>query len=235
MTSEVRSKVWWLLGSLFLERPNQAFVDELRRVFPVDREDVNDDERTLIEGLHAEDASLAERLSQEYTRLFRGISAGLGPPPPYESLYRGDRLMGQFAEAVRRHYSAAGFGDLVPPTTLPDHLGTELQFLAMLSLREAEAEAEAERPRARRRPWPSGRSSFSMSTCWSGCPATRSVSIERLGSPSTRRRPGWRCGLPWTYGASWRALRGSAMPRNPTWRARRRGAYPTGTDTGQGG
>jgi putative dimethyl sulfoxide reductase chaperone len=142
MTSEVRTKVWWLLGSLFLERPNQAFVDELRRVFPVDREDVNDDERTLIEGLHAEDASLAERLSVEYTRLFRGISAGLGPPPPYESLYRGDRLMGQFAEAVRRHYSAAGFGDLVPPTTLPDHLGTELQFLALLSLREAEAEAE---------------------------------------------------------------------------------------------
>lgn len=145
MSGELRSKVWWLLGRLFVERPDEAFLDELRGLFPARDEGVSDDERLLIGCLHAEDESLGTRLRAEHTRLFRGISEGLGPPPPYESLYRGDRLMDPHAEAVRRDYAAAGFAALVPATALPDHLGTELQFLSLLALRESEA-WDAQRP-----------------------------------------------------------------------------------------
>lgn len=137
--SELRSKVWWLLSRFFVERPDAGFLDELRTLFDPHLEPSSDHERTLTACLHASDSSLAARLAVELTRLFRGIGERYGPPPPYESLYRGDCRMGEYADAVRRHYVAAGLDALVPETALPDHLATELRFLALLSLRESEA------------------------------------------------------------------------------------------------
>lgn len=136
--AEARSKTWWLLSRLFLERPSPAFLAELQGMFSVLQTEGGDDERLLARCLEELDGDLAQRLNVEYTRLFRGIREGYGLPPPYESLYRGDRLMSDVTLAVRRRYEAAGFGDVEPAAGPPDHLGAELRFLALLCFREME-------------------------------------------------------------------------------------------------
>lgn len=77
-----------------------------------------------------------EALAVEYTRLFDvGPS---GPPCPlYGGLYAGDR-MGVMEEAVR-FYNHFGLRLADEPRELPDHLGTQLEFLHFLAFREAEA------------------------------------------------------------------------------------------------
>ncbi|PSP75888.1 hypothetical protein BRC81_14170 [Halobacteriales archaeon QS_1_68_20] len=87
--------------------------------------------------------------------LGRGL-AGRGrraesPTPPYESLYRDGQLYSSTTTEVRRGYLAAGVdvddGESNEP---PDHLGIELQFLALLCEYAADPDAgELSRSRAR--------------------------------------------------------------------------------------
>lgn len=76
-----------------------------------------------------------EALPVEYTRLFDVGPAG-PPCPLYGGLYAGDR-MGVMEEAVR-FYNHFGLRLAEEPRELPDHLGTELEFLHFLAYREAE-------------------------------------------------------------------------------------------------
>lgn len=78
-------------------------------------------------------------LAPEFTRLLRGLGEGLGPAPPYESLYRGDALLGPPLQAVTRRYAAAGFADIAPEAGPQDHVGVEFRFLSLLCFREMEA------------------------------------------------------------------------------------------------
>ena len=84
-------------------------------------------------------AGLGRRLGQEFTRLFRGIQEGHGPPPPYVSLYRGQSVGRDLTLTVLNRYRAAGFGEVEPSVGPQDHLGAKQRFLALLALREAEA------------------------------------------------------------------------------------------------
>ena len=85
-----------------------------------------------------------EDLSKEHTRLFVGPS---GPPcPPYESVYR-DREGGEFGKvlgpttrAVVKWYETHDLGLDPEWPDMPDHIGTELEFLSYLT---AEGEEEA--------------------------------------------------------------------------------------------
>ncbi len=140
--AETRSKTWWLLSRFYLERPDAAFLQELRALFCNLGEAVGDRERSLFQALHEDDPALEQRLLQDFTRLFRGLRQGDGPPPPYESIHRGAPLMGDLAVEVRRHYEDAGLGQLATGGALPDHLGVELRFLALLCFREMEAWAD---------------------------------------------------------------------------------------------
>lgn len=86
----------------------------------------------------AGDASLAESLAQEYTRLF----AGPGPHiAAYESVYvpgEGElepRLWGAAAVAVAGFYREIGLE--LPEGRLPDHLGVELEAMALIAGAEA--------------------------------------------------------------------------------------------------
>ena len=100
-----------------------------------------------------------EALEVEYTRLFLG--PGLPAVPPYESVYvDGEEadapgpLWGQATFAVRDAYRQAGLAPHPGPEP-PDHLATDLEFVAMLSQREAMTLAdgdlgEAEAMRQRR-------------------------------------------------------------------------------------
>lgn len=146
--AEVRSRTWWLLSRFYLERPEPAFLTELVAAFgspPVSRGEGNPDIDALVASLQkAPPEDLSKQLAPEFTRLLRGIQEGLGPPPPYESLYRGQSVGGDLTLAVRKRYRAAGFGDVEPDAGPQDHLGAELRFLALLALREGEAWGAAE-------------------------------------------------------------------------------------------
>lgn len=91
------------------------------------------------------DGETKHRLRVEHARLF--VGPGRVPAPPYESIYRTPdrRMMGEAAIDARRAYEEAGVVLKGPPDP-PDHLETELQFMALLAGSEAEhIEAERER------------------------------------------------------------------------------------------
>ena len=89
-----------------------------------------------------------DALAVEHTRLFEvGIS---GPPCAlYGGLY-GDARMKTMEEAVR-FYNHFGLTLAEDPHELPDHLGTQLEFLHYLAFREAEATESGLDPGAYRR------------------------------------------------------------------------------------
>ena len=150
--AEVRSRTWWLLSRFYLERPQPAFLTELAAAFgapSVSRVGSNPDIDALVDSLQkASPEALSTRLAPEFTQLLRGIREGLGPPPPYESLYRGHSVGGDLTLAVLKRYRAAGFGEVEPDVGPQDHLGAELRFLALLALREADAWGAADRDAA---------------------------------------------------------------------------------------
>lgn len=79
---------------------------------------------------------LLQELSQSYVRLFFASPHFIAPP--YESVYvEGGFLMGEATVKVNRIYSQEGV-DLSPGfKDLPDHIAAELEFMALLSEREA--------------------------------------------------------------------------------------------------
>jgi len=78
-------------------------------------------------------------LKGEYHRLFVGPYRL--PAPPYASIYLepGRTLMGSSTLEVLRRYEEAGFRLSPALKELPDHVTTELLFMACLALEEAEA------------------------------------------------------------------------------------------------
>ncbi len=137
-----RSALYWVLAQVFLTRPDETFLEDLRRSFRRNA-DAN--------GSHGLAAALAaigeavpdgetgiDELAVEHTRLFGAVSPAYGPPPPYKSEHRPSQVPAELAAAVSAFYAAAGLApddDAAPP----DHLGTELKFLALLCHEEAEA------------------------------------------------------------------------------------------------
>jgi TorA maturation chaperone TorD len=75
----------------------------------------------------------------------------MGPPPPFESVWREDRLIGESTLAVIKAYVEAGFADIEPEAGPQDHIGVELKFLSLLALREAEAWKSGNDEMARKR------------------------------------------------------------------------------------
>lgn len=81
-----------------------------------------------------------DALRIEYTRLFVGPAEP--PCPPYESVYRdeGGQVLGPMTRAVVTWYRSYDLEPDVEVPELPDHIGTELEFLGCL-YRENETEA----------------------------------------------------------------------------------------------
>ncbi len=78
-------------------------------------------------------------MAVDRTRLFRGISEKRSPPPPYESVYREQRLSGESAAEVSRFYHKLGVTPPEASIESPDYFGTELDFMRLLCQREEEA------------------------------------------------------------------------------------------------
>lgn len=128
--SRQRAEAYWFLASLFAEPPES---DQLARLAELDVAPDGPAGEIVASLQGAESPSeLARRLAIEHLRLFGGLREGYGPPPPYESLWREGRMMGEATVAALHAYGEAGFqpeGRWGPP----DHLAEELRFVAALA------------------------------------------------------------------------------------------------------
>ena len=75
-----------------------------------------------------------------YVALF-GVNVSGVPCPPYESVYReaGGRPTGWLTSLVEREYAIAGLSPSQGLGELPDHVGMEMEFMAVLCERDREA------------------------------------------------------------------------------------------------
>lgn len=142
-----RSRSYWLLSRLFLEQPDGELLRELTAVLAAAGGEERGGPADALEASAlaalASDAALTD-LQVEYTRLLGGASKAGGAGQPYESAVRDGRLFGASAEAVASAYADAGHPELASVTGPPDHVGTELRFLALLCYREMQARGRGE-------------------------------------------------------------------------------------------
>ncbi len=145
-----RSRVYLLLSGFYTERPGEEFIaklqtDKFRNTLKIlsSSEDskiaeaaelfnafLNSTRNTLIE-------EVAVELGVDFTRLFRGVKKDYGPPPPYESLWRGeDRVMGEWTLKVLEKYQNSGIS-MDMSDEIPDYIGIELKFMSLLCFHEA--------------------------------------------------------------------------------------------------
>lgn len=141
--AEDRSRFFWWLAEWFLHPPSQeqlATLPTAEAAAPEVLEDAMDRAwRALSNAVPNPETTLPDELGAEFTRLFSGVQEGMGPPPPFESVWREDRLIGESTVAVIEAYARAGFTDIDSEAGPQDHLAVELKFIALLALREAEA------------------------------------------------------------------------------------------------
>lgn len=142
-----RAETYWFLAALYGEPITGPALARLAGAAAKNQEEatgIGDEFRAAL----AEDAGcnfeeLSQRLASEHARLFLGLRQGYGPPPPYESLWREARVLGDSTLAVATAYSEAGFEDAGQCGPC-DHIASELRFLASLCHAEAEAAAKGE-------------------------------------------------------------------------------------------
>ncbi len=141
--AELRSRTYWFLSTLYLIRPDARFLRDLRlKLSEVSSKSDKLSEliKLIRESIEGDIQDLSERLAVEFTRLFRGIKKGYSPPPPYESVYRGEgRVMGETTLSVMKFYSEAGFGIIDENEGPQDYIGVELKFISMLCYKEMES------------------------------------------------------------------------------------------------
>ena len=134
--AEQRSYCYLLLSTLHMTPPRREFLLDLKKALqkasPLLSGELREIEEILL-GAPSID-SLSVELLKDYTRLFLGVKEDYGPPPPYESVYRGEgMLMGTAAQKVLKMYAKYGFSPrMLARRELPDHVGVELAFMSFL-------------------------------------------------------------------------------------------------------
>jgi len=142
-----RSRTYWLLARLVLEKPGAALLAELDSTLSPPAEYAAADEPLADEAgqlgvvvrAALGDPKAIEALEVDYTRLFAGLDKRSGAPAPFESVTLESRLMGDTTLAVESAYRDAGFDAPAPEAGPPDHLGAELRFLSLACHQEMEA------------------------------------------------------------------------------------------------
>jgi anaerobic sulfite reductase subunit A len=163
-----RGSCYGLLASVYNLLPSSTFVarilsTDIRTMFRAVANGTSASETQLDDleqGLRAlddfreqarnlEQKELAIRMGVDRTRLFRGIKRGYGPPPPYESLYRGSEcVMAESAVQVKKVYFDIGYHLPQHCKELPDYIGIELDFMSHVCREEAQAWTTANKNRA---------------------------------------------------------------------------------------
>ena len=140
-SAEDRSRFFWWLAEWFLNPPSREMLAGLPEK---EGEDSPGDAldrawQALARARPDPQSASLDELGAEFTRLVSGVQEGSGPPPPFESVWREDRLIGETTVAVIEAYLQAGFADIAPEAGPQDHIAVELRFLALLALREADS------------------------------------------------------------------------------------------------
>ena len=150
--SEWRANLYGLLSSVYIQIPRQETITlNLEPALHLLRSSSEGTEEALQEikrgvGLVKAYASgedpLSEKsitdLSKDWTRLFRGVGKD-GPLPPYESLYRAERLQKRPVQEINRLFSKMGVRVPEEWHQPPDYIGVELDFMRLFCRRELKA------------------------------------------------------------------------------------------------
>lgn len=115
--------------SLGFSYPDQAFIDELKKV----SRKINGNAEAFTSLAESFGRAEDKMLQAEYTRLFINGYPHT-PCPPYESVYREKRMLGHTAVSVQEQYMEWG---MTVDTGLTDHIATEFEFLSFLSMAAA--------------------------------------------------------------------------------------------------
>ena len=150
--AEARGKIYGFLGFIYLQKPTSDFFKNVifNEEFYSSVSKLNIEDAEIKDGLKILEnfllgskkkslEELTDVLAAEYARLFRGIKRDYSPPPPYESVYRGEGfVMGELATQVAKKYAEVGvkladeYGN-----EPPDYIGLELHFMNFLCNKEA--------------------------------------------------------------------------------------------------
>lgn len=149
--THTRAQAYGFLATLCNQRPDEHLVQRLRAAdlqsSPTPsalspQNEALDGVRLISQFIQStrqlSDKHVEELLAVDWTRLFRGVAPGYGPPPPYEGVYaRGDDL--QTIQAVAHCYREQGVQPIEEGANRPDYLGLELDFLRFACEQQAEA------------------------------------------------------------------------------------------------
>lgn len=133
MTMEIArpSEAIGLLSSMYLCKPSREAIENWKGALAEDSSIFLADLKKAIGEIDVASGEELEELLWEYTRLF--IGPYKLPCPPWESVYTSPKrlLMQEAADKVRQIYRETGL-TINTADVLPDHIGAELNFLALL-------------------------------------------------------------------------------------------------------
>lgn len=155
VVAQARSSFYEFLNVHFLSVPDASFIQLLRDtctptmpVISAENPDLHPEvidgwsrmQQFLEEHRDMPTEQLAEVVGIDRTRLYRGISARFGPPPPYEALWVSDGANEiDTLSRIMSVYRAAGLAPGPEFNERVDYIGTELDYLRQMASREARA------------------------------------------------------------------------------------------------
>ena len=134
-----RSRGYWLLSRLFLEVPDAARLGELRRMLGDGAELAPTDDIAALRAAVAAALAAPDEAAVAFTRHLLLGDKKHDEPLPYEAHVREGRLPGEATAEVATMMGEAGFAEVAPEASSPDHLGAELRFMALLCHEERDA------------------------------------------------------------------------------------------------
>ncbi len=120
-----------LLSSMYLCKPSRKAIEGWKKALAEDRSGLLEDMQKAVAETDVTSQKELEDLLWDYTRLF--IGPYRLPCPPWESVYTSPKrlMMQDAADKVLALYREAGL-EVNSDDVMPDHIGTELNFLAIL-------------------------------------------------------------------------------------------------------
>jgi len=133
MTAEIvtPSEALGLLSSMYLCKPSMTAIENWKTLLSEDASVFLQELKEVVSKISTSSNAELEELLWEYTRLF--IGPYKLPCPPWESVYTSSKrlMMQDAADQVMQLYREAGLS-LETSGIMPDHIGAELNFLALL-------------------------------------------------------------------------------------------------------
>jgi TorA maturation chaperone TorD len=153
--AQSRSKLYGFLSALYVKLPNEEFaanllcdkfqsllqlISQSDQVSGEMKEGLKTIEGFVNETRDRPRTELAQELGVDWTRLFRGLKRGYGPPPPYESVYieSSEQDARQTIGEVMKTYREAGVSVDEKAGQRSDYIGIELDFMRHLAEKEME-------------------------------------------------------------------------------------------------